>query len=108
MIDNLNINPTHRILDESRIVPRMILWPRTGRAIVFAACFDRSLVKRIHKLVCCAQIRQPEFIIKLSQDMKSKRHTPRRKREVFALQDGPQRFLVPFDAGDPEEWPGVS
>lgn len=51
MIYHLNIDTTYWISYKSSIVPRMVLRPRPGRTIVFAASLDGRLVEFVNKLI---------------------------------------------------------
>lgn len=101
MIDNLDVDPADRILDVRRVIPRMILRPRTGCAVVFAAGFDGGLVEGVYQVVGYVQVRQSDN--SLATRRRKPGHTPRRKRKMFIPHHDPQRLLVAFDTRDPEE-----
>jgi hypothetical protein len=108
MMNNLNVDPTNRILDIRRVIARIILRSRTRRAIVFAAGFDRSLVKSVHEIVRCgphSSVGHFSLATTTSQGKTREMQelTPRRKRKMFVPHHSPQCLRVPFDARDPEE-----
>lgn len=101
MIDNLDVDPADRILDVRRVIPKMILRPRTGCAVVFAAGFDGGLVEGVYQVVGYVQVRQSDNSLATRRQRTGQ--TPRRKRKMLIPHHDPQGLLVPFDARDPEE-----
>jgi hypothetical protein len=51
VVHDLDVEAADRVSHKGAIVPRMILRPRTGCTIVFAASFDSGFVELINELV---------------------------------------------------------